>query len=886
MAPSRSSPIVDGSTLSSGGQAITVGSQEWFAWLEQAPGFTYQGASGAFTARRERRARGGYYWKATRWIGGRLRRAYLGKSEALTAQRLADAAAELATVTAPALGTAAPTPTPRLLVLPGKTFGRERELRLAHQLLVENGVRLLTLTGAGGIGKTRLAVAIARQLSAEGQFAGGVHFADLAPIRDPSLVSVAVALALGVSQASRDALAHALHGRREGPILLVLDNCEQVLAGAREVGALLEAVPALSVLATSREALKLRLEQELPVPPLPVPYIGYSERLEQIETNPSVRVFVQAARAIHPDFRLTERNVDAVARLCSRLDGLPLAIEIAAARTKLLSPAAILQHIDQQLDAQARAVDVPARHRTLRATLDWSYELLDLHEQALFRDLAVFAGGATLEAVAAVCGRPATTSQLTPLVESLIEKGLLIKVPPETDGDAAPRVRLLEPVREYALDRLASAEGLASARQRHARFFVNFAEAHVVEDPVYASEYAGLDAELDNLRVAVRWYLERPTREDQYGALRLTAALAEFWHIRGAFGEGIEVAREVLEHVGSIRADPRASEAWVRTAGGLGLLLADRRELDQGQAHLLAALDAARTQGVAPTWLGGILNALGIVARLAGDLETARARFEEVLEVAASGQCPGWECLALTNLGGLLLDVGDTRAAADVLARVLPLVSGLEDTYVPGWVWMHLGNLALLQDQPDLAIDRLLQALPRLAGSRSLHGRTHCLASIACALALQREPERAARLLGAAAAARDPDAVVTRVLQRIIERAERRICEQIGPARYFELLEAGRSLSVEQAISLVVATTVPQADPTENSELSPRETEVASLIADGMTSRQIAQRLVISERTADAHAEHIRTKLGLRSRREIAVWAVQVGLRDPGAQRD
>ncbi|MBV9547309.1 MAG: hypothetical protein JOY61_23305, partial [Chloroflexi bacterium] len=646
-------PVIHHTTLTyiEGGaeRTLEVGSSAWYAWLDAAAGFTYIGDAGTFTAHPEREAR---YWKAYRWVGGCRRRAYLGKAEGLSLERLAAAAAELA-VSAPmaagpqeppgdsgraVLGKVDAPPKARELAgaltsLPapvGQLLGRQRERALARELLA-GGARLLTLTGPGGVGKTRLAVALTGELNADLPDLQ-VAWADLTPLREPGLVPTAIAHAFGlVAWDARVPLAEALGARLHGqPALLVLDNCEQVLEGARAVGQLLDAVPELMVLATSREPLRLRAEQELPVPPLPLPYLGYGETLAQLAENPAVRLLVQRAQLVDPRFDLTESNARAVAEICVHLDGLPLAIELAAARTKLLPPEALLVRLDGWLDLAARARDIPHRHQTVRAAIDWSYDLLTAEEQAMFRRLAVFVGGCTIEAVATICA-PRPESDALDCLGALVDKNLVLREPDTVGAD--PRFRLLEPVRDYALDSLtASGEGPVT-RERHARFFTELAQrvGGLVPDPTQVRHFAALEPEQANLRAALAWYLESGTTEAAEAGLRLTAPLAAFWWTYGSVEEGVRWCGVMLERAPV--AGAQASLAWVKTAVGAGLLYMSKGEDERAQALLEHGLALARAEG----WHHLVVEALDYLSSVAlhrGEFEVARRWLEEALPLA------------------------------------------------------------------------------------------------------------------------------------------------------------------------------------------------------------------------------------------------------------
>ncbi|HEU0113208.1 MAG TPA: AAA family ATPase, partial [Thermomicrobiales bacterium] len=572
---------------------------------------------------------------------------------------------------------------------PTRLFGRQAEVAAArHALLVDN-VPLLTVTGPGGVGKTRVALAIA-DASADA-FADGVAWVDLAPLVDPALVYAATARALGIvvtsRQSIRDALIHYLRPRQ---LLLLLDNCEHVVAAVAELAAtLLTACPALQILATSRAPLRVRQEQRFPLDPLPLPPPGPLS-LDRMGENEAVALFVERARALRPTFGLTEANAPSVADLCRRLDGLPLAIELAAARTNSLSPAALLAQMTDRLRLlRDGPLDLPPRQQTIEATIAWSYALLDPPTQALFRRLAVFAGGSDLDGAAAVSGEEALPA--AERLGALCDQGLLRMV---EGADGRPRFLMLETVREYARKQLDAAGETAAARAAHAAYCValaEMAEPHL-HGPDEVAWMRRLEEEYPNLRRALKWLCANGDAEP---ALRLVGALSFFWIGRNDFAEG----RQRLEEALALPA-PTRTAAWAKAQTALcsalhpsphlvrPLLqeaLAVWRELGD-QAGLATALDElmvvhlnegdldrARALGeeVLVTYraLGNdigsqrILHALGVVSLLRGELPRARAELEESLQFStALGSAISR--VSLRTLGWLALAEGDERAAA------------------------------------------------------------------------------------------------------------------------------------------------------------------------------------------------------------------------------
>src|SRR5260221_3730980 len=507
---------------------IVVDSSDWYAWLQTASTFTFRGEDGSFTAHKERAGnrRGRAYWRAYRTWQGKLHRSYLGQSEGLTLERLqsvavvlvskgagtrlsAEASFRPSTHRRRASGTPGPheaaLPKPRLASLPvplTALIGREQEVQAIGEMLAHPEVRLLTITGTGGVGKTRLALEVAGVLRAD--FADGACFVPLAPVSDPARVMAAIAQALGLWEiAALPPEEQVQAALRERHLLLVLDNFEQVVQGAPQLTSLLASCPRLRILVTTRAALHLSGEYEFPVSPLAVPDLTQLPSSETLTQQDAVRLFVLRTQAIQPAFGVTPANARAIAEICVHLDGLPLAIELAAGRSKLLPPQALLKRLSHRLEVlTGGAQDLPSRQQTLRNTLQWSYDLLTETEQRLFRWLSIFVGGCTLEAAEAVCqAGQAGGEQASSVLEgiaSLLDKSLVQQT--ERAGDA-PRLVMLETIREFGLECLERQGELEVARRPHAHYYLALAEAaepHLL-GPEQLLWLDRLEQELDNL---------------------------------------------------------------------------------------------------------------------------------------------------------------------------------------------------------------------------------------------------------------------------------------------------------------------------------------------------------------------------------------------------
>ncbi len=509
-------------------------------------------------------------------------------------------------------------------------IGREREVATAARLLRRNNVRLVTFTGPGGTGKTRLALQVASELS--DAFAGGVFFVSLASLNDPALVIPTIARALGI----RDSMGQPVFARlvevlQQKQALLLLDNFEQVVEAAPQVADLLTSCPQLKLLVTSREVLHVRSEHEFAVPPLALPDPSHLPKLAALARTPAVALFLQRAQAARPEFKLTSTNARAVAEICVRLDGLPLAIELAAARMKLLSPQALLARLDQPLNVlTGGARDLPARQQTLRNTIEWSYQLLTAREQRLFCWLSVFVGGCSLQAAEAVCTRSGDQAgEVLDGIASLIDKSLLQRVA-QTGGESEEqedqRLLMLETIREYGLEALIASGEEQAARQAHAGYFLRLAEEAepALKGPLLVDWLERLEREHDNLRAALQWALESGRGEV---ALRLGIALERFWVVRGQRNEGLAFLQKALAgSAGAKVAAPIRAKALLAA----GRLAFNQSNYDQGeilaQEGLALFRELGDKRGIALS-----LNRLGVAAWRRGDFRSARVLLEEDL---------------------------------------------------------------------------------------------------------------------------------------------------------------------------------------------------------------------------------------------------------------
>ena len=622
---------------------------------------------------------------------------------------------------------------PTTIPTPGRPLvGRELELASVTALLRTES-RLVTLTGPGGTGKTRLALEAGLKLLDD--HPGGAFLVDLAPIRDHELVASTVARALGVTDADETALIDRIGSAvGESETLLVVDNFEHVLASAPFVAETLARVPRLKVLATSREPLRVAPELEYRVPPLELPVRNAA--FEATSRSDAVTFFVSRAQAVEPTFELTEANASAVAAVCCALDGLPLALELAAARIRLLSPSALLDRLENRLSVlDEGGRDLPDRQRTLRATIDWSYELLEQRERALLARLSVFAGGWTLEAAEAVC--EATLSTLG----SLVEKSL---VSSSRDATGEPRFSMLETVREYALERLSGSGEEKAIRDAHAEHFAALAEQ--VEPHLYsAAVFDRVELEHDNLRVALA---HAETARDTDLLLRL-CAIARFWYVRGYQIEG----RRWLEAaLASGEGDRRRRALVLGWAGGLAWTQGDD---DVAIARSSESLELSRAEGEELGMLRA-LTALGLAYGSAGDVEQAREWHTRSLELARELDRDRDVVIALGNLAGIAFDLGEHDVVRQLLEESMRLSRKVSaDGQGIGVALLTIGASALEHGDEKEARRLILESLVVFRGLDFKDYTASALVAYARG-ALRTDPQLAARALGASAAIRAP----------------------------------------------------------------------------------------------------------------------------------
>jgi predicted ATPase/DNA-binding CsgD family transcriptional regulator len=844
-------------------------------------------------------------------------------------------------------------------------IGRENEVADVCALLRRPEVRLLTLTGTGGVGKTRLGLQVAAHLLED--FADGVYFVSLAPLSQPDLVLPTLAQTLDLKETPGWLpLEHLKAYLREKQVLLLLDNFEQVITVAPLLVALLQACPALKMLVTSRARLRVSGEHEFCVQPLALPDLHLLPEHVALLEYAAVALLLQRAQAIKPDFLLTAGNTRDIAEICLRLDGLPLAIELAAARLKLLSPQALLARLSHRLQVLTGGVqDAPTRQQTLRNTIQWSYDLLTTEEQRLFRRLCIFVAGCTVKAIEAVCAAlPASVGQVLEGVSSLLDKSLLQQSWPEA---GEPRLSMLETLQEYGLECLRESAEVQTVQSAHADYYLHLAEETVPR--LKGSEQlvwlANLSREQENLRAALGWLIEHGEGEL---ALRLSATLWWFWFMHGDWSEGrrwLEAALQLPSTLGPTAARATALSgagelAWSQgdhaaaqrllsesvsllrelgddrglavSLGILGLVLQEQGELAAGQSRVEEGLALCRQLG--RTWdLARLLLNAGQATRRQGNYPRASALYQEGLSLARALGDRYLITYGLIHSGIPLFLQGDDTQTMALLQEGLTVARELGDkrfiaiglNNLGYTMFLRGGDLLLTADMARKALKlarelrytsslvstldtlaQIVHAQGNVGQAEALYLESFCLAlengyvvwaggsliGLARVAESQGESERAARLLGGAQTLVDVNKHLAPVERAAYERLVACLRARLGEETFTTAWKEGCSMTPQQALAaperadspepvLAVSQPLPGSKlphartPTYPAGLTAREMEVLRLLAQGMTSQQIAERLILSLHTVNAHVRSIYTKLELNSRSALTRYAIE-----------
>jgi non-specific serine/threonine protein kinase len=816
---------------------------------------------------------------------------------------------------------------------PLSTFiGREHEITEVKRLLSTH--RLVTLTGAGGSGKTRLALKVAGEIL--GGFEDGIWFVELASIFDPALVPQTIGSTFNIRELSGqpliDALVNFLAGRE---LLLVIDNCEHVIiACAQFVETILQKCPNLKILATSREVLGITGEVAWIVPPLSLPGqqpwinpASAQDALQLYQDSESVQLFVVRAMANLPEFQLTAGNGAWVAEICRHLDGLPLAIELAAARVRSLS----VQQIEKRLDDRFHLLTggsrtAPPRQQTLKSTLDWSYALLSATEQKVLQRFSVFAGGATLEAAEWVCaGEEVESVEVLDTLSHLVDKSLIMAEKAGRGEGAHPsgesiRYRLLETIRQYALEKLIESGEVDESKNRHLKYFIKWtetAEPHLSgAEPLEWLEL--FEAEHDNLRAALDWCGADGSRADS--GLRLAVASSHFWRLRGYLSEGRIRILAALSRINTQeRTEMRALALY--WAASLAYLQSDypaTRQLAEESLMLWRELDSTNKVALADT-----LDLLGELATEEGDYATAPTLFKEALDIFRELEEPRGIGDMLMQLGWAYMRMGRYDDVAPLMEEALALFQEIGHVSLVGFTLSGLGELAIRRRQYQKATQLLEESLAirkqhghkwgigaslgslgwvallehdihqmkkRLRESLTIRmeigdqgGIAWCLEKLAEAKKDQGQFEQAVKIFGFAEALRTPiGSVIDPADQPEYARIISTLQAALGIEAFAALWADGKAMPLEEVIEMALSepgTESVRAEKEKFGGLTPREREVVVLIAQGKSNREIASEMTVGVKTVETYVTRILNKLGFDSRVHIATWAVEKGLK-------
>jgi len=753
-------------------------------------------------------------------------------------------------------------------------IGKVKQLTLAH--------RLVTLTGAGGSGKTRLSLMAAQELM--GKFEHGVWFVDLASLGDASLIPDKIASTLNINKHSKEGVLDLLTAYLStSPILLILDNCEHLVAGCAEITEiLLQKCPELHILTTSRELLGIPSEVTWVVPPLTLPAqeasgksVNQKNILRQVQDSESAQLFVERARSNNPDFALTVDNCEAIAEICNRLDGMPLAIELAAAQVRSLSVQEIAQRLNQRFQfLTSGSRNAPLRQRTLMAAIDWSYGLLTTKEQAMLQRLSIFADGASLEAAESICvGGEIDSVEVVEIISHLVDKSLIMVNRLER-GET--RYRLLETIREYALEKLTESQYKANFQNKHLEYFVRFAEEgdRKIKGAEQVVWFEKLEIEHNNLRAALNWALENKNRE---AGLKLSANLVYFWFVHRHIKENLIWFEKFLEQKQTV---PPVLIAWALLNYGVMLRTSTKGDDDKitllHEKSLRMFRELGDRRGIAFT-----LNMMGVIRLIKNEPVKTEKLLTESLALQRELGDPWGIAFTMQNFPPLALQKGDLVRAREYSEETVFWFERAGDQRGVARSLMDFAEIAQLEGNPAHAFELMAQSLPKLIqlGDRGAIAGT--LENLIISFAALRKYKMGALLLGTTEVLRDEMGMPHHEwgyegYYQAVETIQKNLSEPI----FKQARSKGRGMSLEEIVDYVRGDTKPSVIKSEITaeektwfQLTTRERDVMRLLAEGHSNLEIAQILFLSEKTIRNHISNIYRKLQITSRGEAVLLA-------------